>query len=301
VAGVAVLATYPWASAAQNPPVPTGGAPAVRLNRVIEKLQQGGTVVGTFPGRGTDLAQARAISTSDNDFVMFDLQYGLFDVAELQTALLGMVDKGAVLKKGNLQPNVVPLCRIPVAAHENPQFVVTQLLDIGFFGIMFPDIETREQAANAIATMRYPKRNTVGVGGPSATSRPLAAAWFWGLPEAEYMRRADTWPQNPGGELLPILQIESDLGIKNADQILEVPGVGVIFLGPGDLSRSLGEKGMKAPKTEAGVQTVLEKCIEKRVACGYPIVEATPELAKRELERRRAEGFKMLTVSVSGR
>ena len=55
--------------------------PRVRLNRVIERLEQGQVVIGTFPGSGGSLSTARTLATSGNDFVMFDLQYGLFRCA----------------------------------------------------------------------------------------------------------------------------------------------------------------------------------------------------------------------------
>lgn len=273
--------------------------PKVRLNRVIERLEQGGSVIGAFPGGQTGLAGARALATSGRDFVMLDLQYGTFDITMPQMMLLGLIDKSAIVKNGNLQPNVVPFARIPVAVHDAPQFAVTQLLDTGLFGLMFPDIETKDQAATAVAAMRYPQRNRATVGGPSASTRPLNAAWYWGLSEAEYMQRADVWPLNPAGELLPILQIETAKGIENADEILQVPGIGVIFLGPGDLSRSLGEKSTTAPKTEAGVQKVLKGCLARKIACGYPIVAPNAEAGQKEVARRLAEGFRMVTVNVT--
>src|SRR5258707_880009 len=105
--------------------------PKVRLNHVIERLEQGQVVMGTFPGTGGSLSTARSLATSGNDFVMFDLQYGLFDVRQVQLMLFGMIDKGGILKKGSVQPGVTPLARIPESTHDSPQFAVKQLLDAG--------------------------------------------------------------------------------------------------------------------------------------------------------------------------
>ncbi len=208
--------------------------PGVRLNHVIERLEQGQVVIGTFPGVGGSLTTARSsLATSGNDFVMFDLQYGLFDVRQVQLMLLGMIDKGGILKNGSLQPSVTPLARIPESTHDSPQFAVKQLLDAGVFGIMFPHIESKEQAEEAVRSMRYPQRN--GVSFDEADSKrgmPRDAIWYWGLSEAEYMQRADVWPINPRGELLAIAQIESSAGIAHLDDILAVPGIGAILTGP---------------------------------------------------------------------
>ena len=69
---------------------------------------------------------------------------------------------------------------------------------------------------------------------------------------------ADVWPVDPAGELVAMIQIESIVGIENLDEILAVPGVGVIFLGPTDLAKSADEDGPNAPRVEALVQEVLK-------------------------------------------
>src|SRR4051794_7624702 len=62
---------------------------------------------------------------------------------------------------------------------------------------------------------------------------PAVAAWVWGISNAEYERPADVWPLNPDGEQIAIMMIKSTEGVKNADAIPAVPGVGAIFLGAG--------------------------------------------------------------------
>ena len=82
------------------------------------------------------------------------------------------------------------------------------------------------------------------------------AAWYWGLSDTDYKERADVWPLNPTGELLAVVQIETVKGLQHAEEIVSTPGVGVIFLGPGDLSRSIGEN---SPLTRAAVLAGLEE------------------------------------------
>ncbi len=91
------------------------------------------------------------------------------------------------------------------------------------------------------------------------------------------------------------------VGIQNLDEILDVPGIGVIFLGPTDLATSAGEDGPNAPRVDALVHQVLEACLARNIPCGYPIVARTPEDAERETARRLAEGFKVLAVMTTAR
>ena len=70
-------------------------------------------------------------------------------------------------------------------------------------------------------------------------------------------------------------------------RFLDVPGIGVIFLGPTDLATSAGEEGPNAPRVEALVQEVLEACLARNVPCGYPIVAPMHEDTERETARRR--------------
>ena len=222
-------------------------------NRVIERLQEGRPVIGTFT----------RTPRPDLDFAVIDAQYGRFDIDAIGQAVVAMrSDTGA--------PGVAPIVRIPYEARDAPQAVVNQSLDVGASGVMFPDIETKEQAMTAISSMR------VG-------------------------RSRDVWPLDPSGSLVAMLQIESLTGIENLDEILDVPGIGAIFLGPTDLAESAGEDGPNSARVEALVQEVLQACLAKDVPCGYPIVASTDEAAERETERRLSEGFTVLAVMTVAR
>ena len=256
------------------------------VNRIIERLQQGRPAIGTFTRN----------ASPDLDFAVIDEQYGDFDIEAVREALVRM-------RTGNGAPAVAPIVRIPLDARDAPQAVVKQLLDVGVFGVMFPDIETKEQAMTAISSMRFAR--VAGAGDPVPAgmrgSGSGSAPGYWGLSEDDYRARADVWPLDPSGKLVAMLQIESLAGIEHLDEILDVPGIGVIFLGPTDLATSAGEEGPNAPRVEALVQEVLEACLARNVPCGYPIVASTREDAERETARRLAEGFKVLAVMTTAR
>jgi len=260
-----------------------GGAP---VNRVIVRLQQGRPVIGTFT------RSARP----DIDFAVIDEQYGEFDIDAVRVAL-------AAMREGDGPPVVAPIVRIPLDVRDAPHAVVEQLLDAGVFGVMFPDIETKEQAETAIGSMRFANAADAGDGAPSGLrgSGSGSAPGCWGLGEEDYRARADLWPLDRSGKLVAMLQIESLAGIEHLDEILDVPGITVIFLGPTDLAASAGEEGPDAPRVEALVQEVLEACLARDVPCGYPIVARSREDAERETARRLAEGFKVLAVMTTAR
>jgi len=218
-----------------------------------------------LPAIGTFTRTARP----DLDFAVIDEQYGDFDIDGVREAVVAI---RAGVRAGDGAPAITPVVRIPLAARDAPEAVVKQVLEAGALGVMFPDIETRAQAISAVSSMRVAR----------------AAG-------------TDVWPLDPAGTLVAMLQIETLLGIENLDEILDVPGIGVIFLGPTDLATSAGEEGPNAPRVDALVQEVLEACLARNIPCGYPIVAATRADAERETARRLAEGFKVLAVMTTAR
>lgn len=245
------------------------------VNRTIETLAGGDPVFGIFSG-DFSLANARALARSDLDYVFIDMEHTPFDMGVLRTFLLGMTDLRGQLAKGSAQPDVTAIVRIPMNGRENLQWFTKQALDMGAYGIMFPFVETREQALNAVTSMRYPQvagdpqPEPVGIRGAS----PGIAAWHWGVDD--YMQRADLWPLDERGDLLAVLQIETREGVENIEEIAAVPGVGAIFIGPSDLSMSYGHPGQRDhPEVAAAMDRVLAACIANDVPCGLTTNAAT--------------------------
>lgn len=263
-------------------------ASAQHLNPVIDKLAKGQPVFG-LQAAGLSIPGARAAARSDADFIYVDMEHNPLDFPALQMFLLGMADKGLILKKGSLQPNVALFARFPPEADQGA-WVVKQALDIGLMGVIFNGVDTKEQALAAVQSMRYPQRRGSPYIEPAGKrgSGAANAVWAWGLSAEEYARRADLWPLNPDGDLLAIVMIESAAGVRNLDEILSVPGVGMVFIGAaGDLHLSLGVP-RDAPEVEAARQTILKACLAHNVACGM-----TPTSAA-DAVRRIDEGWKMI-------
>jgi 4-hydroxy-2-oxoheptanedioate aldolase len=263
------------------------GVQSVRVNRTIELLSLGRPTFGIL-SHDRSPENARALARSGLDFVIIDMEHGPLDVESLRFFLLGMTDKERLLAKGNLQMDVTPLVRLPANGRDQATFLAKQALDVGVMGIMFPYINTPAEAELAVRSMRYPQRRgapdrePVGLRG----SGPGIPDWYWGV--RNYQELADVWPLDARGELLAILQIESEEGLRNVDAIAAVPGVSALFIGPSDLALSLGYPA-DAPEVENAIQSILKAARSRKLPIGITTSADT-------IERRLKDGFNIITV-----
>lgn len=263
----------------------------VRLNKLIDLIEQDEPAFGLL-SFDYSLTNARAMANSGLDFILIDMEHAPFDVERLRAFLLGMTNKRSILEKGNLQPDVVPFVRIPAAGGADEIIAqAKQVLDVGTYGIMFPAIQNREQAELAVRATRYPQINGVDDYEPQGLRgrNPSNAVWYWGV--RDYHARADVWPLDPQGELLAIIFVESPEAVANIEEIISVPGVGGIFIGPSDLSTSMGYTSPAAPEVEAAIQEVLAACLEHDVPCAITTNART-------VQQRIEQGFRFVTVGV---
>jgi len=263
----------------------------VRMNRTIETLEAGYPVFGLFT-ENLSMANARALAGSGLDFLFIDMEHSPFDMETLRIFLLGMQDVRTVAQQGHPQMRVTPIVRVPMNGREPMQWALKQVLDMGAFGIMVPFIDTREEALAVIQAMRYPQSQGSEIMEPLGQrgSSPGIATWLWGVPD--YRARADTWPLNPRGDLVAVLQIESPLGVENIEEIITVPGVGAIFIGPADLALQYGLPG-NHPDVVAGIDRVLAACLAHDVPCGITTSAGN-------VEARLEQGFRFVTVGYWG-
>ena len=265
----------------------TGVARQTRLNRTIELLAAGRSTFGIL-SHDRSLENARSLARSGLDFIIIDMEHGPLDIESLRTFLLGMTDKERLVARGTLQMEVTPLVRLPANGRDQATFLAKQALDVGVMGVMFPYINSAAEAQLAVRSMRYPQprgaadRDPPGLRG----SGPGIPDWYWGV--RNYQELADVWPLDARGELLSIIQIESEEGLKHVDAIAAVPGVSSLFIGPADLALSLGYPP-DAPEVEAAIQTILRAGRARKMPVGITTSADT-------IERRLKEGFTMVTV-----
>ena len=263
-----------------------------RINKAIELLANDEPAFGVL-AFDYSLNNARSLARSGLDFVIIDMEHAPFDVETVRTFLLGMTDKRALAEKGSLQPDVVPIVRIPATGGEDVLAQAKQVLDVGAFGVMYPAINTAEEARMAVRATRYPQlRGAVDFEPNGLRGRnPANAVWYWGIDD--YHARADVWPLDERGELLSIIQIETAQGVANVEAILAVPGISVVFIGPADLMTDMGLASTSDPEVEAAIQTVLAACLATDVPCAITTNQ-------NNVEQRLEEGFRFVTVGLDG-
>jgi 4-hydroxy-2-oxoheptanedioate aldolase len=261
-----------------------------RLNGVIKALEEGKTAfVGFAP---VDIETASALANSPYDGVAFEMEHAPMSAPGLRDALQYMLDRRQILEAGTLAPKVTPMVRIPPNGGEMNQWVAKQVLDIGVFGIIFPHVSTVEEARNAVSACRYPRLPSSSIYDPPGVrgDAPARAARFWGLSQQEYYARADVWPLAPQGEILAVIQCEEMRAIENLPKMLrDVPGIGVVLIGEGDLSQELGHpREYEHPVVAEAIERILKICQEHNVPCGHPHPDA------RNIERLIASGYRFL-------
>jgi len=200
------------------------------------------------------------------DFVWVDLEHGgpsPTDAERLSELLLAAERTGAEL-----------LVRLPSA---NPS-QVRKALDAGVRTLFLPRVEDPDVIREAVAAGRFRYD-----GGPGQRGLASPRARRWGLVE-NYHKREDR-------ETLIGVTVESRGAVNAIDEILAVPELGFVFVGPFDLSASLGHPGeVDHPEVRAAVETVRDRCLEAGVPLGG--LGLGPEDVRRKLE----EGYRLLTL-----
>ena len=177
------------------------------------RLAAGETLYGAFAGLGSPVA-TEIMARSGFDWLIIDLEHGAGTEADLLANLHAM---GAT----------------PAAALVRPQsgerLRIGRALDLGAHGIMVPRVDRPDQAREAVSFMRYPPAGGRGL----ALSTRGAGLGALGHTDIQAIN----------GRILGIIQIESPSAVEHAPEIAAIDGVDVLFVGPTDLSHSLGVPG----------------------------------------------------------
>ena len=148
--------------------------------------------------------------------------------------------------------NITPIIRVG----DNNEALILRALDIGAQGIEIPQVNSRSDAVRAVKSVKYSPQGERGV------CRYVRAANYSSMDKFKYFKSAND-------ETMIIAHIEGVKGINNLDEILLVSGIDVIFIGPYDLSQSLGIPGeVNHPLVVEKMKEVILKCKENKVAVG---------------------------------
>jgi 4-hydroxy-2-oxoheptanedioate aldolase len=143
-------------------------AEKIRYNKIIDLLKHGKPVFSTSTVPNGSLDDLTYIADADYDAVIIEMEHEGFSFTTLRASLQVLLNRKRIAEKGNLQPDVVPMVRIPPNARERNQWVIKQALDTGVYGLVLPHLSTVEDAQAAVAAARYP---------PGSRGARLCAGW----------------------------------------------------------------------------------------------------------------------------
>lgn len=229
-----------------------------RQNPMKEKLKAGKSVVGCWLQTGSADA-AEILSLTGLDFLLLDHEHGQATLPDAVQQLRAM--KGV---------DCASLMRVP----SNDIVYIKRALDAGVEGIMVPMVETAAEARAAAAACFYPPRGQRGAAGSTR-----ASAYGFGK---EYWDKVDD-------NILVVVQIESAEAVANLAEIGQVKGIDALFIGPRDLSGSVGRMGAF---DHPDVRDILRRAEEGALGTGKWVgtIAATAEEAKSLLAR----GYKIV-------
>ena len=236
-----------------------GGNPVQRFRDALSRR----VVVGIF-SKSLDPAFIEIMGHTNFDFVVLDLEHGPNTVLSLQN----LIRAAAVT-------DLFPIVRVKA---RTPSFV-SEVLDVGAGGIQAPSISSKSDAEAVVQAARFAPLGMRGV------CRFVRAAGYSSVDRYDYFAHANT--------TLVVLQLEGAEAVGNIREILSVPGVDVIFIGPYDLSQSLGVPGdVDNPRVTEAMGRIVDECLARNVVVGTFV--DTIEGARRWL----AAGVKYLCYSV---
>ncbi len=226
-----------------------------------DRVHDGTLLKGTFLNLGSPLV-AEVLALSGFEWLLVDLEHGV----RSEEALIGQLLAGAA--------HEVPVL---VRVESSERIRVGHVLDLGAQGVMFPRLNTPEEVREAVNHLWYPPKGDRGVAGYNRARR------FGG----DGLTTTDV-----NDSILGIIQIESKTAVENVSSIAAIPGVDVLFVGPSDLSASMGIPGQfDAPEFLDALDQVVDAARKVNVAPG--ILTPDPE----RVDALYQQGFTFVSVA----
>ena len=222
------------------------------VNQFKKAIQQRRMIYGTWLVSGSPAA-AEALGSAGYDFLVVDTEHTPIETTQAAEIMRTIAGTGA---------------SSVVRPAWNDMVLVKRMLDSGAQTLLLPFVQNADEARRAVAFTRYPPDGVRGIAGVHRGSR------YGTVPN--YLK-------NAASELCVIVQIETPTALGNLAAIAAVPGVDSIFVGPGDLSASMGFLGDMGNQA---VQDVLRSAAQQCHAAGKPvgIVGPTPEAVAKYIE-----------------
>jgi 2-keto-3-deoxy-L-rhamnonate aldolase RhmA len=221
------------------------------LTTLRDALQAGKPLIGTLLTVASPEV-AEALALMGFDWIFIDLEHGSLSIKDAQTAIQAVAERSFTM------------VRVPDGTPEN----IKRVMDTGCSGIIVPMVSSESYARKIVALAKYPPLGERSLG--------LGRAQGYGLRFAEYLASANA-------QTAVVVQIEHRDAIASVDQILAVPGIDALFVGPYDLSNSMGLVGQVGhPQVVAAIDKVRAACARKNLPMG--IYCSNADQARNEIE-----------------
>lgn len=232
--------------------------------KIKEKMRRGEPSIGSWMSMAHP-SIAEILAMAGYDWVVIETEHTAIDVSEVLRLIIAIEQRGAV-----------PLVRLAW----NDPIQAKAVLDSGAAGVLVPMINTRADAELAVQMTKYPPQGIRGVG--------LARAQGYG-------EHFDSYVKNANDDSLLIVQIEHKDAVSNIEEILSVPGIDGTFIGPYDLSMSLGIPGQtNHPEVITAKQKVREATLARGLIAGVHFVQ--PGTAVEDCGKAIEEGYRFIAL-----
>jgi 2-keto-3-deoxy-L-rhamnonate aldolase RhmA len=202
------------------------------------RLLNGEVLIGTMVTLPT-ASTAEILANIGFDWLFIDGEHSPLEISDILAILQAVGHR------------IACIVRVPEAA----EVAIKKVLDLGASGIIVPQVNTAKQAADVVRFARYAPEGQRGVG--------LARAHGYGQRFQEYLESANDL-------VTVIVQAEHAMAVENIDEIVKVPGVDAVLLGPYDLSASLGKMGLiDDPVVTSAIERVTSACQSVGMPLGY--------------------------------
>lgn len=235
------------------------------VNPLKQLLKEGRKTIGAWAQLASPLT-AEILARAGFDWIMIDMEHGPGDIMTLIAQCQAVAGT-----------NCIPLVRAPW----NDFVIAKRILDAGAYGILFPYVNTHEQAEAAVRACRYPPAGIRGIAGSPRT--------------AGYGQNIMNYLTHANDQLLILIAVETPEAIANLDQILDVEGIDGVFIGPMDLATSMGHFANPA---HPEVQSAIAETEDKTRKAGKFLATTTANWAQAEILYER--GYQMLMALADG-
>lgn len=229
-----------------------------------EKLKSRQVTIGSWITIGSN-SVAEIMAQASFEWLVIDMEHSAItlDIAQDMIRVIDLCGVPPLVRVGHNQPNIIK-----------------RVMDSGAHGVIVPMVNSKTEAEQAVASVKYPPEGFRGVG--------LARAQEYGQKFEKYRE----WNQENS---VVIVQIEHIEAVNNLEDILNVPGVDGFIVGPYDLSASLGVPGQfEQPTVTEAQQRIMDISCQYNVLRGFHVVSPDPQAFIKKVD----EGYNFLAYSL---